>query len=245
MSLNYINFNNDIVSFCQGNSFKRYVRQAINDEMFWHDLFNNMNINNNIDNRLAVIIPEKVKYQLESILPNMMETRYLNYITNRFPGQVAKEINNQFPIYLDNNYQMQQILDIHKKSLRQQLESNVREILDRICLDPKYQEVVNSHLATINHNAKQKIDEIESNAEIQSNTIKQEFNREMVYMKNHMNQNLSSLTMQLSEMASLKKELIDIKEKQKNEVNKLQWIIAGTTALCLTAISIVAIIKIN
>ncbi|XWV26962.1 hypothetical protein QJ857_gp0087 [Tupanvirus soda lake] len=227
----HINVNDTIVSFCQGSSFKNYVRQAINDEMFWRDLFTNMNLNNNIDNRLVTKIPDHVKRELERILPEMMRTRYLDYIVNQFPGQVSKEINNQIPNYLNNNYQMQQILDTHKSSLKQQLESTVRDILDRISNDPKYQEVVEAHLQTIDNNGTQKIKEISNNAYAQLKSIRSDFNQELDRMKNEVDTNMSELSSQLSELQNIKRDLNDLKEKQKNDINNTYWMYGGTLGM--------------
>ncbi|XWV25624.1 putative ORFan [Tupanvirus deep ocean] len=239
----HINVNDTIVSFCQGNSFKNYVRQAINDEMFWRDLFTNMNLNNNIDNRLTSKLPDQVKRELERILPDMMRTRYLDYIVNQFPNQVAKEINNQFPSYLNNNYQMQQILDTHKSSLKQQLESTVRDILDRISNDPKYQEVVQAHLQAIDYNGTQKIKEISDNADSQLKNIRNDFNQELYRMKNEVNSNLSNLSSQLSELQNIKNEISNIKDKQRDDINKIHWLYGGAIAVITIALSLFTLTK--
>ncbi len=231
MSLDFINFNEKIAYYCQSNSFKRYVRQAINDEIFWRDLLNNININNNIDNRLTSKLPDQVRHQLECMLPNMMEARYLNYIINRFPNQVSKEISNQLPVYLNNNYQMQQILDAHKISLKEKLELTVREILDKISNDPKYQEVVNSHLSAIDHNAEQKLDEITSNANTQLTNIQTFFDNQMKVMKKRVDENLS-------EFINLKKEVEQLKLEQKNDTKQLKWIIYGSI-VCSSILTVI------
>jgi hypothetical protein len=173
----------------------------------------------------------------------MLETNYLNYVVGRFPGQVAKEINNQMPIYLNNNNQIQQILDTQKLSLRQQLEGTVKEILDRISNDPKYQEIINAHLTAIKHNAEQKLDKIDYNANKALIINQQIFNKEMENMKNNYENNISNLSEQLSELNKLKQEITLLKEKQRSDINKIHWIIGGTGVFCITLIAIAKTIK--
>jgi hypothetical protein len=233
MSRDYYSFNDNLSSFCQSNKFKKYVKQAVNDEIFWRDLLNNININNNIDNRLNSMLPCNIRNQLEFILPKMMETKYLEYIVNKFPNQIAKEIDIQIPIYLNNNHQMQQILNAHKNYLKQELEEIVKEILDRISNDPKHQQIINSHLDAINCNAKRKLDVIASNANIQLFDSKQNFDQEMIRMKNSFDQNLSDLTDQLEKVSTLKKEINILKEKQQNDINRIKWIM--TSSLIITS----------
>lgn len=179
-------------------------------------------------NNFKRCVGQAVICHLNCMLPRMMEERYLYHFVDKISSQITEEISRQIPLYLKNNYQMQQILDTHTFSLKKQLDGTVKEILDKISNDPKYQEVINSHLAVIKHNSEKKLDEITSNANAQSVSIQTFFDQQLKQLETQFNQNFSDLSVYLSKFSTLEKEVLEQKKRQKNDTNRLLWIITGT-----------------
>lgn len=115
----------EIISFCKKELFKQYVREAINNEMFWRDIFDNFRIETRVDNHLNGKVPKMVKDNVEYLLP----------------GLVAKQLSEQLPTFLRQNAEMQRILGEHSKHLNQELEATARQHLKRIVEEEHYHEV--------------------------------------------------------------------------------------------------------
>jgi hypothetical protein len=220
-----------------------YVKQVINDEFFWRDLVARLNLSNIISSELSTTLPNYVKNEVERILPSMIETKFLHYVIEKLPGHVGKEISAQMPSYLNNNTQMQQLFEHHKSSLRLQLESTVKEILDRLVNDPKYQEITNFHLAAINSRSDEKINEISRYAETQRKQQQFKFEQELHQMKLLVNQDMSELKNSLNEVQQLKLEITNVKEHYANEISNIKWIMAGASALIITITGVFMVSK--
>ena len=53
-----VNLNGQLVAFCKTSDFKTYVRDAINDQMFWTNMLQNYSINNLVQSE----IKDKVRH---------------------------------------------------------------------------------------------------------------------------------------------------------------------------------------
>ena len=115
----------DIRDFCQKDVFKQYVRNAVNDEFFWREVFNNYRVGNLVESKLSDAIPNRVN----------------GYLNNVLSGLVAKEIINQLPNIVNSNYQMKQLLAEHSQNLHKSLEEAARKILKQIVNEDQYHEV--------------------------------------------------------------------------------------------------------
>ena len=226
-----IEVDNRLATFCTSNDFRVYVKQAINDELFLRDLFSKLNLSEMLESKLNAKVPRYVKDEVENILPRIFETKMLQYMVSQFPANVSKEINNQLPVYLNNNYQMQQILETHKSSLKILLEKTVNEIMERIVSDPRYNEVVSLHLAAIDRKGEETLREIVNKAAnvIQQNQSKYQEQFDMIRSK--IDNKLITLETELSKVADLKKKLGDIDDKYERKVSNLQWCVGFLVAV--------------
>lgn len=217
-----------IIAFCKNDSFKGYVRKAINDEFFWRDILNKYNINNIVLEEINKIVPTKVKKEIKNIVPNMVEKELNNFIFNKLSEYVLKEVNNQVPIFLNNNYLMQQILNNHSVNLNQTLEIASRSILDKIVHDPSYHEITKMYLFAIEQKGDKKIAEIDNNF-LQSYLDKQNqfenFIKEIKYITGKELEELKNKLNDLNKLVLNQTELkIKIKNLEKDNYNIKTWL---------------------
>lgn len=238
-------FDDKIVSFCEGSNFRKYVRSAINDELFWRDIVAKMNLSTTIDDRLSSKLPSETRTQIEKMLPDMLKVRFIEYITEKFPAQVTREIKAQLPEYLNNSYQMQEILNKHKIALTEQLDATVRKIMEKIVNDPAHQEVCNAHLAAIDYKGELKINEISQKAESQMRDNKSRFDQELSQMKVSVSQEMFELKNSLSEVKLLNQRIETMNRKHEKEITNLKWLAGCAIGLAATFLGIFAIMKAN
>ena len=218
-----IDFDKNFASFCQGLDFQTYVRKAISDEIWLQSLISKLQISDTIDNKLQSKTPRIVKDELKRTLPSMVEKCIQEYILNKFPHTVSKEIGNQMPQYLNNNYQMQTILNDHKVYIQKQLEDQVSEILTRITKDPQYHEITNCHLATMSTKADNKLAEINLQTESQLAKNQDTFDKQLRTMKNTTNKEMGDLKNNLEKTEILKLRLDNLEKKIENQSSSLEY----------------------
>jgi len=119
-------------SFCRQDVFKRYVRAAINDEYFWQNIIQRMQVTNMVDSHINEQVPSRVRQHLDDVLA----------------GRVSQEILKQLPHILDNNHRMQQILAEQRTSMTETLERAGREVVERIVNEDQYHEVNQAYFDT-------------------------------------------------------------------------------------------------
>lgn len=237
-----ISFYDDrMITFCKGPNFKTYVRQAINDELFWREWMNKVNLSKEIDMRIESEVPDQVKKHVKKIVPQLVEETMNSHYSSKFPNMVNKELEIQIPRYLDNSYKMGKIMDNHKEMLTNQLDTHTHQVLDRIVNDPSHQIIANAHIKAIDEKGKQKIDEISFNAKHQLCTHDTAFNKQLENMKLQVNNDLNNLSNSLAETSKLrqqvteiKNEIIQINKEQQKEISGLKiavGILSFTTAM--------------
>lgn len=229
------NFDDRIITFCKGTDFRSYVRQAINDEMWWRDIFSKYNMADTIESKLNNKLPEHVRHEIANQLPAIFQARMDNYMLHNFPTQASREINTQMTAYINNSPQMYQILESHKATLKSLLEKTVHEIMTRIVSDPAYNQVVNSHITSINDRADQTIRTIIDNAGQQIMANNATFEAELSKMKKRMDSELSALRTELTTLAALKERVERMEKYHENEISSLKWLIGAVVVIPLTA----------
>ena len=118
-----------IVTFCATDDFKSYVRRAINDEMFWRDVLQHVQVESKVNSHLSDKVPGMVKSKVKDMVPGLVATE----LTNRLPPLLKS--------YLDDSVSMKNILDEHSGRLNRELEDHARKHLERIVNEDHYHEV--------------------------------------------------------------------------------------------------------
>lgn len=161
-------------NFCREENFKTYVREAINSEFFWRDILHTYQLDSHIESKVKNTVPDLVKNQTSNLKNTIKESvdkfvteKLEAYTKSQLPGNLAIELNNQIPLYLNNNHHMRQILDSHIQQLTFTLYSSAKETLDKLTNEEKYQSITTSHInnMTIRNS-------IALDAQLQQNSIK-------------------------------------------------------------------------
>lgn len=143
------NINGELVAFCKTSDFKRYVKDAINDEMFWRNILQTYSVTSMVQSELNNKIPTQVQNEAAKIVSSMVQDKLNNYTQFQIPAQVAKALSEQINNFLNNNAQMNQILTTHSESLNLQLYNNAMKTLHEIVNEPQYHLVTNEHIKAI------------------------------------------------------------------------------------------------
>ena len=215
--------NGTLVTFCQSTNFKNSVqniiRTEVNNELFWRDLFTNLNLDSKIKNQLDQKIPNLVKKEANRIIKKKVDLQLKDYsqqIPHSVETLVTKELNKQITNYLNNHSHMKLILQNQSNDLKNILELTSKEILIRIVNEDKYHEVTNAHHKAINDkyneqikHHKDKIDnQIRQNASLFQDQLKkmiQSYDHEMAQLKKKLD-DLDSLNHQIIQ---LKKQILN------------------------------------
>jgi hypothetical protein len=133
------------IQFCQEERFKTYVHNAIDNELFWRGILQRYQLDSQVESKMnsyKTALKQDIKDSVNIDVNNKLQ----NYTHNSLPGNITKELQNQVPLFLSNNHQMQNILGSHILQLQNELSSVSRQILDKITNEEKYQTVTASHL---------------------------------------------------------------------------------------------------
>lgn len=224
-------FNNYFVSFCQTSAFRNYVRAVMNDDLFWRDMWQKFNFDSEIRSKIQNDVPIIVKNEIKLRLPEQLKSKLNEYFLTLFPTQINRELNNQIPVFFTNNYQLQQILEKHKQDIKLQLEETARNILEKIIAEPQYHILRDMHLKEIDAKCAEQMIKIATDADQQIKLNRQDFEREMINIKQDVDDNLFKLKSQLDTIQSLKNDIDDFKIQHKSEINTLKWSMVGMTAI--------------
>lgn len=184
-----VNLDGQIAGFCKTSDFKRYVRDAINDEMFWRNILQTYSISSMVQTELTNSVPIRVQNEANKIINKMVDERLDNYTKFQIPSHVSKALSEQIAVFLNNNAHMNQILETHSASQNMQLYSSAMETLHKVVNEPQYHMVTNAHidamktkydesLLTINKNAEQQVLSNESKFNLQIESFKHQVNSE-------------------------------------------------------------------
>ena len=194
-------------AFCQKEAFKQYVRNAINSELFWRDLFDKYRIESRIDTHLSDKVPKLVR----------------DNMTYTLPGLVAKQLSEQLPTFLNQNADMQRILSEHSQRLNTSLEETARKHLERIVNEDHYHEVNQAFFNAIDARADEKI-----------RVIGQNGRDAIIQMQRECNQSLQRFTEQVGKLDSYERRTKEVETKcsdLQNRTSNMMWGWGITTLL--------------
>lgn len=87
-----------LVAFCRKEAFKKFVRQAVNDELFRKQMLEDFRIDAKIENQVNERVVVAVRDYLRSVLDN----------------KVINEVSRQLPNAVEDSYQLQRIVSEHQ-----------------------------------------------------------------------------------------------------------------------------------
>lgn len=243
--MNSFNINDELSAFCQREVFKTYVKNAINDEMFWRDLFQRYNITSMVDTEISNKVPNKVKKEIDKLVPTQVELKLNNFTSTQLPNLVVKEVNSAVPNYLNNSSQMQQILNYHSSNLNKLLQDLATETLNKVVNEDQYHITTNLHLTATQQKCDSKLSEInqtfdnkiieissKANDQLQYNSIL--FKSQLEDIKTNVNTQLKDLREGISKVDKLYKKI----DKLEKENISMKWMLGGVTTLFTGLISI-------
>ena len=220
-SCELVNVNGQIVAFCKTTDFKTYVKNVINDELFWRELLQRYSITstvqNEVKNELNDKLPSRVSHEANRIVNKMvdeqnkkLEDKLNNYTQFQIPSHVSKSLQDQISGFLNNNVQMTQILSHHSNSLNTQLYNSATSILTGLVNEDQYHQVTTAHLSAMNVRFDQNMQIVNLNS---TNQLQQND----VVFKNQ----LSSITKQVDDKLSA---ISDANRRIDNQNNKFESI---------------------
>lgn len=224
-----INVNGAIVEFCTTDKFKKYVRQAVNDQMFWRDMLQQISINSLVQTELNNKLPTQVQNEAQKIVTNMVMTKLNDYTNNQLPSHVAKELNAQVTSYLNNNVAMQNILAYHSTNLTNELMRIATETLNKLVAEPQYQMTTNAHLNVMQEKCNRQLAAIETSCNNQLAANSLAFNKQLVELKEKNEREMASLKASLDKVDKLNKKISYLESYN----SSTRWMIGGLTALCV------------
>jgi len=175
-------FQTILINFCREENFKKYVREAINSELFWREMLQRYQLDSHIESKVKSTVPDLVKNQTSDLKSSIQKSvnEKLDTYSKSLSGNIALELNNQVPAYLNNNYRMGQILDSHTQQLNNTLYESAKQTLDKLTNEEKYQVVTASHLNNMSIRYNTAIDN-----QLQQNTMK--FDNQFLSYTNNIN----------------------------------------------------------
>lgn len=226
---------NRMNTFCKTNDFKVYVRSAINDELYWREWMNKLNISNQVEN----IVPDCVKKNVKKILPDMVETE----MKTQYPKvekAVSKELENQIPRFLLNNYKIESIVNDHKNFLTKELDTHAKQVIHTVVDDPVHQSIANAHIKAIDERGEQAMHKFSIDSTNQLSSQSKTFMNELSKMSNQVNTTMVELKNALSDVSSLRSELAivkrDLEKSKKNNEKEFLGIKIGAVVLAIVAL---------
>ena len=217
--------NDHLYTFCETDKFKKYVRQAVNDQLFFSTFINQLNMNQLIKEELTRQIPGLIKTEAQLASKSVTDKRLDNFIEKQLGSYIANELNKQIPGYLNNNSQMQQILSLHSSNLNQQLLVSATNTLNQLVNEPQYQMVTVSHLNAMQQKCDHQRSEFQMQQDQQLNKQKAVFNSQLNEMKNDYQRQMDQLKTNLAKLDNL-----EIKINQLDTHNShLQWALSGVS----------------
>lgn len=218
-------------------SIKTLIKQTVNDELFWRDFINNLNLDSKINNQLNAKVPVLVKDETIKIVKRKVEI-YLKDHSRELSSQVemlvSKELNKQVTSYLNNHSQMKQILEHHSNKMTGELQTIAKDTLERIVNEDEYHEITNAHLIGVDKRCNDCIKKHDENIKSQLNSNEEKFKQQITNSENHYKGKIKDLEYRLSAFDSSNskiKNLMEKTDKQKNKIENLEWALGIVTVL--------------
>ena len=207
------NINGEIIAFCKTSDFKRYVRDAINDEIFWRNILKTYSVSSMVQSELNNKIPTQVQNEANKIVSSMVQDKLNNYTQFQIPAQVAKALSEQINNFLNNNAQMNQILATHSETLNLQLYNNAMKTLHEIVNEPQYHLVTNEHIKAIKSKYEDSLRIMDADARRQITQNEASFRSQLEGFRHQVDSETKSLTETRVKLGQAENRIVDLDNK--------------------------------
>ena len=243
---NLVNINGTLVAFCQTSDFKKYVRDAVNNEMFWRTLLDTWRIDSKIkdevNNQLSNTnkIRDIAKTEAHSVTDKLVKNQLDNYTMFQIPSHVSKALSEQITGFLNNNIQMNQILSQHSQNQNQSLYNSAMETLNRIVNEPQYHMVTTAHLGAIDMKFNKSLQCIEERANSELARHTESFNNQLHEFNKKVANELKIVTETNTRMNNIERQVMDLSNRINNleQSNTSLKIINGFCIIVITCIGL-------
>lgn len=228
-------------NFCAEEAFKNYVKNVVNNELFWKELFQkgqmDDKINNKIDKKISNVKKEnndEIAKKFNEFIVMQLPLHLNNALNNQLPGQLLK----QLPTFLGNDCTMQKLLTDHRNNVSNQMDREFTERMNGITNDDKYHEITRSYLDNVTNRGETQIkDQLAENNRKLSNQLQdnaQKFDTTMSEMKYLVNNSLSKVNGVNEAMSNLNGDLGKLKKEVKQLKSNafMHNVIIGVVGLC-------------
>lgn len=220
------NLESELVSFCQKEIFKGYVRDAVNTQMFWNNFWEHNRIESRVDNHLL------------SKVPGMVRENVTSNLDSKLAGLIATELAKQLPTYLNQNVQMRQILEDHAKLLNQNLETIAHDHLLKIVNEDNYHLVNKAYFDAFEARTKAAISEFDKHANSAIDMFDRNGRNAITEMNRNCNETLSNFTQLTQKLDDNERRF----GKLENHASNMMWTFGFTTTI-LSGITIFLLLK--
>lgn len=211
-------------AFCSTNEFKKLVKEAVNDEMFYSRIIQQLSIGNLVQQELNSKLPslqETLKAKTKVLVGALTTEKFREYSQNQIPSCVAKEISSQIDKFLSNNIQVLQMVDFHTNQLNSKLTQTATETLVKLVNEPQYQIVTSTHLSAMDQKCELKIFEIQTACNQQLTNNYSKFTDQLKELKQTNDKELSQLKGGLKELKDLDANFSNYRMKSTQRLNVL------------------------
>ena len=201
--------------------FRDAVRAAVNDELFWRNLFEGDRFRKEMDK-----IPTKVHTAIQSEMPSL-RSNVESLATNTVRNTISTEILKQLPTIIGQNHQFVELFQKHRDELNSMLHSEVTKIVDSIVSDPNYHTVNERYFEQFRQKGDQQLASQERRFGEFASRVNQEWSTQRQQITYQVNAELGSIT-SLGTRCSTLENRVTMLESEKNELkNTNTWMKVG------------------
>ena len=116
------------------------MKEIIQNKSFSEQFLHAVELESKVNSRVDIKVKEKMKNVKSANEKNVREMKELvpREIRAQITDAVANEIQKQLPVYLNSNYQMQEILRTHIEKVTRELDASVRNHVHKIVNEDQY-----------------------------------------------------------------------------------------------------------
>lgn len=209
--------------YCRTDDFRRYVRDAVKNELFWKEFSDQFKISAQVQN--------ETQLQVNNLVPNVARAEVTKELNLRLPNAVVAELGRHVPNYLDNNYQMQEILKNHSVKLNQDLEKTARTHLEKISAEDQYHEITKTYTDAITTKGNDAISAFNQNNKSAIDTFNTLSAAKIFELKTRYNSEFETFQTQINKVEALEKKVA----KLENDNTIYGVVITGLVGVTLFA----------